>query len=221
MRQARRGINLGGFFILPVVRFALDVVLVLWRWRPYNRDMAVGPVFDEGRVLRFPQFRLRTLLGVVALLAVLFAVMGVIGPLASAGLVMGLVIVGLHVVGNALGTSLRDGAPSRAPEHPPVDFAEQAVQRTRSDSGISRLHQRTPLGWIIRATTLIGVGVGAWLGVIVLAELTDGSNAGLIVGSVSFAVLGGFFGFLLGSFLKTSLMAWWQAAGACEPDRHW
>ncbi len=96
-------------------------VVRLRRWL-YNRSMATGPFFNERRDLRLPQFRLRTLMWFVALLAVLFAVMGVIGPLASTGLLMFLVLIGLHVAGNAVGTTLRDSAPRRSVDPAPAKF---------------------------------------------------------------------------------------------------
>jgi hypothetical protein len=180
------------------------------------QDMASGPLIDDGRPLKVPQFCLRTLLAVIGILAVLFSVMGTIGPMASAGLLLILTVVGLHVVGNALGTSLREGAPQRTADRPAMDRPEQRPTPVHDGLPVSRLRERTPVGWIIRATTLIGAGVGGWLGVIVLAEWTEGSDTGLVVGTVSLAVLGGFFGFLLGSFLKMSLLAWWQATRSSD-----
>ncbi len=174
--------------------------------------MAIAPLKHSDHEFRFPQFGLRTLLVVVALAAVLFSVMGWIGPVPSAGLLLGLVIVGLHVVGNAVGTSLRDRAPSRPPaksigRDPPSELAAP-----RDNLPVSQLQQRTPLGWIVRVAVLLGSGFGAWLGFDVLGQWVENSNFGLFVGTTSLAILGGFVGFLLGSFLKMSLMAWWQAA---------
>jgi hypothetical protein len=180
------------------------------------QHMASGPLIDDGRPLKVPQFHLRTLLAVIAILAVLFSVMGTIGPMASAGLLLILTVVGLHVAGNALGTSLRDGAPQRVADCPANDRPEHRPASVHAGLPVSRLHEHTPPGWIIRATTLIGAGIGAWLGIIVFAEWTDGTGAGLVVGAVSLAVLGGFFGFLLGSFLKMSLLAWWQATRSSD-----
>src|SRR4051812_35672142 len=104
--------------------------------------------------IRFPRYGLRTLMAIVAVAAVLFAVMGTIGPLASAGLLMGLAVIGLHVVGNAIGTSLRDCAPRRTMEIPGTEPAERGATLIYADMPVSQLRRRTPLGWINRATTL-------------------------------------------------------------------
>src|SRR4051812_41038018 len=100
--------------------------------------------------IRFPRYGLRTLMAVVAAAAVLFAVMGTIGPLASAVLLMALAVVGLHVVGNAVGTSLRDSAPRRAIDPPDAEIADRPAARIHVDMPVSQLRRRTPLGWINR-----------------------------------------------------------------------
>jgi hypothetical protein len=41
--------------------------------------------------------------------------------------------------------------------------------------------------------------------------------AGLIVGSISSAVVGGCAGFLVGSFAESTLSAWWQATSEAKP----
>ena len=94
--------------------------------------MATRSLINRREPVKWPQFRLRTLMFAVALLAVLFAVMGLIGPTASAGLVMILVLAGLHVIGNALGTSLRDTANQHVANDPP---ANRAAARENADSG--------------------------------------------------------------------------------------
>jgi hypothetical protein len=178
--------------------------------------MATAPLKNNDRERRFPQFGLRTLMIVVGLAAVLFSVMGWLGPVPSAGLLLALTVVGLHVVGNAVGTSLRDHAPSRSAVEPPNAQPASETNVAREHLPLPRLHQRTPLGWIVRAATLLGCGVGAWLGYDVLGQWLDG----LFVGMASSAILGGFFGFLLGSFFKMALMAWWQAVHCADPARH-
>ena len=53
---------------------------------------------------------------------------------------------------------------------------------------------------------------GGILGGLSLASWTRASVPGWIVGTISSAVLGAFFGFLLASFLDMSIRAWWQAS---------
>ncbi len=63
------------------------------------------------------QFRLRTLLLAVSGCCLLFATMRSVGPTGSVALLFGLALVLLHVLGNGLGTSLRDQATAeKAPE---------------------------------------------------------------------------------------------------------
>jgi hypothetical protein len=173
--------------------------------------MASGPIIGSRNGSK-PQFGLRTMLAVVAILAVLFAVMSTIGPTASVGLLLTLAVIGLHVAGNALGTTLRDNAPTEAIEqraaHQP---RAAALKRASAALPPSRLYHRTSLGWMIWVTTVLGCGVGGWFGATELAPWFGPSTAGLVVGAGSFAVLGAFFGFLSGSFLKMALTAWWQA----------
>jgi hypothetical protein len=173
--------------------------------------MASGPIIDVRDRSRFPQFGLRAMFAVVAILAVLFAVMGIVGPVASIGLLFALVIVGLHVAGNALGTTLRETAPTEGPEKFHAHGAAAVRQIKVAALPPSRLYHRTSLGWIIWVTTVLGCAAGAWFGVTELSPWFGPSKTGIAVGAGSSAVLGAFFGFLSGCFLKMALTAWWQA----------
>ena len=147
---------------------------------------------------------------VVAIFAVLFAAMQTLGPVASVGLLFALAVIGLHVAGNALGTTLRDNAPTESPEKFHAHRAAAAQTRVAALPP-SRLYHRTSLGWIIWVTTLLGCAAGGWYGATELAPWFGPTTAGLAVGAGSSAVLGAFFGLLSGSFLKMALSAWWQA----------
>ena len=57
-----------------------------------------------------PQFCLRTLLGGVTLCGGLFALMAALGPVWSGVLILSLSLVAAHVIGNSLGSRLRDAA---------------------------------------------------------------------------------------------------------------
>jgi hypothetical protein len=175
--------------------------------------MSVGPLHHVPRSTDPPQFRLRTLFIVVTLFGMLFGVMHTLGPVASVVVVMVLLTVGLHMAGNALGTSRRDESTERFGERVAVDQA-QLAQRCEAVKAGHRLRERTPLGWVIRVTTILGSAGGISLGVVVLKELTRAELPGLIFGAMSAGVLGGFFGFLGGSFLEITRRAWWQAT--CE-----
>ncbi len=174
--------------------------------------MIPEPAGDIPATQRVPQFRLRTLFLLIAVLAVLFAVMGTIGPIASAALLLFLCMAGLHVAGNALGTTLRDDSSARFRwQNATAIESESKPAANRSTMTAPRLSEHTPLGWIRYAIFFIGALVGGALGGLAFGQLTN-SPAQLAVGVLSFAVLGAFFGFLGGSFLAILLRAWNQAA---------
>jgi len=156
------------------------------------------------------QYNLRSLFAAVALVAAVFA-SGRYGG--SAGLIAAATVAALvaaHVVGNALGTRLRDEVSPQwnqkpEPKAPQLIHARQVVAERR-------LREHTPLGRVIHVTSGGAAVVGAVLGGLALAFWTEASAAGWLVGTVSSAVLGGFFGFMLASFLEMTLRAWWQAS---------
>ncbi|HEV3417159.1 MAG TPA: hypothetical protein VG056_10110 [Pirellulales bacterium] len=141
----------------------------------------------------------------------LFGLMREIGPLASVGLCFLLLLVLLHVAGNAIGTALRDEASRdiESNEMAPLLRAPAPLQIANSPS---RLRERTPLGWSVFVLTALGAALGGSLSSLAYAYWTDVNAAGLIVGAVSSAIVGGFFGFLSSSFLKIVFRAWRQAA---------
>ncbi len=139
----------------------------------------------------------------------LLGLMKEIGPLPSALLCLFLLLIILHVAGNALGTSLRKEADRKIDEDGPPSPLPPRSARAAEPPG--RLRERTSPGWIVVILTALGAAVGGSLGSMAYAYWTDVTTAGLIVGSISAAILGGFFGFLSGCFLKTLLRAWRQA----------
>ena len=64
---------------------------------------------------------------------------------------------------------------------------------------------------LIMARTARGAIVGGSLGSLAYAYWTDAGAVALVVGSISAAILGGFFGFAASSFLTMILSAWRQA----------
>ncbi len=123
--------------------------------------MIQEPAGDIPATQRVPQFRLRTLFLLIAVLAVLFAVMGTIGPIASAALLLFLCMVGLHVAGNALGTTLRDDSSARFRwQNATAIESESKPAANRSTMTAPRLSEHTPLGWIRYAIFFIGALVG-------------------------------------------------------------
>jgi hypothetical protein len=172
--------------------------------------MSAGPLHESDAPLKLPQFGLRTMFLVVAILGVLFAVMGLIGPLASAGLLLVLAVVGLHVAGNVVGTTLRDNAPTLPTNdrRPPVTREPIVLER---DPPRPRLSERTGLGRFNRLCAGLGAVAGSAIGSSILEYSGDISVRGIVVGFISSGVLGAIFGLLFGCFLGMSLSAWWQA----------
>ena len=192
-------------------------MLVWRRGKIYNEGMSAGPLYEPPAPLRLPQFGLRTMFLAVAALGLLFALMGLIGPLASSALVLLLAMVGLHVAGNVVGTTLRDNAPVDPTDHVEKRPATIALPvQIERDLPPPRLSQSTGVSRMNRLFAGMGAVAGGAVGAAALECSTAISVAGVIVGYVSAAVLGAFFGFLLGCFLEMALSAWWQAASETE-----
>lgn len=157
------------------------------------------------------QFNLRTLFVGVTLFAVVFAAAaygGRAGLLAASALA---VLISAHVIGNALGTRLRDEV---SPQLNPKPSMPPPFVRARVLAVERRLHERTPLGRLIYGISAGAALVGAVLGGLAMGFWTSASLAGWLVGTLSSALLGAFFGFLLASFLEMAIRAWWQASQA-------
>jgi hypothetical protein len=156
------------------------------------------------------QFQLRTLFIAVTALAVVFAATRYGGwpwLLAAATLAS---LLSAHVVGNVVGTRLRDEVSPRLNAKPNPHSRECEKMRVRV---VKRsLHERTPLGRLIRFITCGAALVGALLGGGALFLWTRATPAGWLVGTLSSSVVGGFVGFLLASFLEMTIRAWWHAA---------
>jgi len=171
--------------------------------------MPFSPVPDDRRpALQPPRFGLGTLLMSVAVLCAMFAIVHYFGLYGAAlSVLFGLSVVA-HVVGNALGTKLRDlgdtplsangNQSARRPLfHKPTagDFAPR-----------TRLHQRLALGRSIAVLTTLGVlggGLFGYFGIAWVADARTGWSA-FALGTVACSVLGGIWMFLVTSFLKTT-----------------
>jgi hypothetical protein len=166
---------------------------------------------DPDATLKPPQFTLRTLLLVVTALAGLLAVMTAVGSLWSMAILLVVVLVSAHVIGNALGTKLRDRATRRAA--PP---AGSAPARTPPVSP-KRLTEPARLHWVTLVTTVCGAAAGGYFGGSALAASYPGATtAAVVLGVVSSAVLGGFAGFATSSFLSVMRQALSEAHAASD-----
>jgi hypothetical protein len=154
------------------------------------------------------QFRLRTLLGLVAAAGGLCAVLVNIGPLWSTLVLWTGLLVAAHVAGNACGTKRTTARPTRTR---PLLGSVRLSLNLRA----TRLRQRNGPGPLM----LVGVGVGALAGgvagtVVLWAVYWDTFGLGPVgVGGASSAVVGGFLGFLSASFVEVAGRAWQEASG--------
>ncbi|MCH7726903.1 MAG: hypothetical protein IH991_10530 [Planctomycetes bacterium] len=169
---------------------------------------------DHPRGLEPPQFRLSTLLWVVAFLCAIFALMATVGPMAAWGLILLVLAVFAHVAGNSLGTKLRDNGDQTVTGDRKSGRASLRRKIRRNEfAPATNLSERYSLG----ITTIIITGTGAILGVILgggflaLANLERLNWASLTVAGVASGVIGGLFGFLISGFVYVTLIAYFQA----------
>ena len=159
---------------------------------------------DHDATLKPPQFSLRSLLIGTTVVAVLLALMTVVGTLWSLAILFLVLLMAAHVVGNSLGTRLRDGGTGRsarltvwAPERHAARTSRSAVPSP------TRLRQRSRLHWINLVLTLGGVAAGGYFGGASLAATyPEATTAAHALAYVSSGVLGGFAVFAVSSFLS-------------------
>ena len=166
------------------------------------------------------QFRLRTMLGLVAALCGLFAIMQFIGAVWSAILVWFLLLVIAHVTANFWGTRV---APRVGHQHLDESEPEARVALPARPTGAPaavRLSESLRPGWPMLVATTVGAVVGGTLGsvALVLLSLDRAGYAGVVVGSVSAAAVGGFLGFLTSSFAEIALRAWKEAVSGVNDE---
>jgi hypothetical protein len=175
------------------------------------------PSADEpDATLRPPQFTLRTLLLAITGLAGLLAVMTAVGSLWAMALLLLVVLVSAHIVGNALGTKLNERSTHGVV--PPGGGVPRAA-RPRPLASPKRLAEPSRLHWINPVMTAAGAAAGGYFGGSALAaSYPDATTAAVSLGVVSSAVLGGFAGFAASSFLSVMRQALSEAHAAS--DKH-
>lgn len=167
------------------------------------------PHAEEHHALPPPQFGLRAMFIAITLLSGLFALSLVIGPTWSGMLVFIIVFALAHVVGNALGTRLRNIKTPHEVLRSDTESNERIHSQIAAIVPARRLQENTSLRrpWLIAA--VVTAAVFGTVGGIVIATIV-GKNLtipGLALGIGSAAVLGGFFGFIVCSFWSVARMA--------------
>ena len=174
---------------------------------PVDRPDALGP----------PRFTLRTMLLVVTALGCLFGVMAALGSSWSIIILLFGCLVAGHVIGNSLGTRLRDGAPRYEKLSLAAFDARVGPAHSPAAQG-GGLSRRIRLSRVTLVMTFGGASAGAFLGGTGLAAIYPEAGASAVaLGVVSSAVLGGFVGFLTSSFLSVTLRAWREALAQSDP----
>ena len=173
-----------------------------------HRDTSDSAPPRDGLRYRPFRFHLRTVWLVVTLLCVALGLMGQIGPVASLALVLLIGLVLCHVVGNTLGTRLRDemtkqlradGGQQRRPASAAGDLPQAPLTRLR--------HKTRVIGWKIMLFCGACALMAGWLGARQFASDVFGPlrPQEIVLVGLSLAVLGGLFAVVALSFLSVTL----------------
>lgn len=167
--------------------------------------------------LQPPQFRLATLMRLVALICVLCAASIAVGP----GIALGAAFVALgilaHVAGNAMGIRLRQNGSTRphGSTSPRSEVDPACVQRESPGlRSSSELHESKSLGRAIVIAPMFGAVTATIVGDYwMVGQAASPMSLGtLLLGSIAFAALGAFWSFLAAGFLLVTVKAVRQAS---------
>lgn len=164
------------------------------------------PPDDRRPVLQPPRFGLFSLLVAIAVISGLLAIVHYFGAYGACIAILFALCVVAHVMGNAMGTRLRDlgdtpvgadGSPAPRPVHLEKPSASDFAPLTR-------LRERQSLGKRIVVITTAGALAGGLLGYAGVCWFADGRTAWHVFafGTVACAVLGGIWTFAAASFLQ-------------------
>lgn len=178
---------------------------------PLHADV---PHAGASRTLR-PQFTVRGLLLATGLIACVLGLYEILGPTPATICLWFLALVAAHVAGNYRGTRQRGQAVAEAASGRP---SAGPAPRLRAPQ---RLQQRQALGWLAPGLSLLGALVASASTAVGLGLLSGFALPwpGVALAAGSAAVLGGFFGFLLSSFLLVSFRALREGTSVLPPRR--
>jgi hypothetical protein len=161
-----------------------------------------------------PRFGLAGLMVAVTLLGGFFALLNYAGSHAAALAILFALAVIAHVVGNAMGTRLRQNGDTPPCDRPARNPAGRRDRPQAADfAPATKLRNRSALGRPIAWITVSGTVAGGLLGGFVFWRLVDrpADYAGVLCGALAAAVLGGIWTFVAASFLQVAGGAMWQA----------
>jgi hypothetical protein len=171
--------------------------------------------------LPLPRFGLRQLLVAVAVVCALMAAIFSSNGMMAIVLLLASLVVTLHVASTALGTRLRAHADQQqaweTAHGPPV--GDRSAANAVLPAEVPLCGRRSTLRWLpllVAAGALAGLCAGA-----VLLEVTIGnhtSTAGIVLGSVSLGVVGGWLAFLGTSFWTILRQGWREALAHQRQD---
>jgi hypothetical protein len=179
-------------------------------------------------------FGLRQLLGFVAALCGLLATMVIAGGLTALAVFIASAIVAAHVFGTALGGRLRAHADRQQAAENAAGRHDWKFQNSRDGRHEARLAAQSAKAvnrssWYgsdraafsnLRRQVFAGIAVGGAGGAVLLSLMIGRhtSAAGLAVGAVSLAVLGGWLAFLASSFVAIFRCGWQEAVAEQQRD---
>ncbi|HEX5103780.1 MAG TPA: hypothetical protein VFV87_08225 [Pirellulaceae bacterium] len=177
---------------------------------------------DSPPRLRPPQFRLRTLLLLVAAWAAIFAASHWLQPVWVAALVLLALSIVAHVAGNAIGTRLRELGSLK--DNRAFDLKPEARGEPRF-APVTRLGLKQSLGWPLVIATAAGIVLGGLGGGLWTLAASRGpiEPAAAALGAIAFAALGGIAAFATVGFTQALTGAIWQAmrqSAADDKPRH-
>jgi hypothetical protein len=174
-----------------------------------NKTSQPAPVTRPDPVLpRWPLFLL------VSGFCVLFALVGILGQLWALAVGWLVLMTAVHVAANVWGTRLRHVRRATAIDDDAVASAWRAdYSAAVTFAPTTRLRERHALSWLRAIMSVLLAVIAGVAGTTGLWLLTWGSMdyGSLAIAGVSAAVIGGFLGFLMSSFMEVGLRAWWEA----------
>ena len=186
-------------------------------------------ISDRRPGLNPPQFTLRMLLVVTALVGILITAAQGMDPVGTVVVVIALLSIVAHVASTVIGGQLRSNGARTTDDNPPENDEEFALHESRwvqpmhaeaSDfAPATHLSHCEPLN---RKPIVVSVGVGAAMGALaggtfVFVAPWHATLVNILFGAISAAVLGGLFGFWTSSFLQVVCGAWAQARKDIDP----